>query len=83
MLYFTLSGSSDITGYQFLLVYFFVYMESDGRFKFESKFGSKIEFELEGFFEVFLKKCLGSPCYLIVVSGGSFLLMLIFTSENK
>ena len=36
-------------------------MESGGRFKFELKFGSKIEFELEGFLEVFLKKCLGSP----------------------
>ena len=40
--------------------------------KFELKFGFEIEFELEGFFEVvFIKKCLGSPSYLIVVSGGS------------
>ena len=36
----------------------------------------QIEFELEGFFELFLKQFLGSPCYLIVVSdsGGSFFL---------
>ena len=50
----------------FTLVYLIVYLESGGRFKFELKFGFRLK--------CFLQKCLGSPCYLIVVSGGSFLL---------
>ena len=47
-----------------------------GDLKFKFKFGFEIEFEfkLEGFLKCFLKKCLGSPCYLMVVSGGSFFL---------
>ena len=56
-------------------IYFFVYLESGRRFKilkFGLKFGYEVgfEFNLEGFFN----KCLGSPCYLVVVSGGSFFL---------
>jgi len=39
-------------------------LESGGRFKFELKFGFKIEFELEGFFEVLLKKMFRFPLLL-------------------
>ena len=35
----------------------------------------ELEFNLEYFLKCFfLKRCLGSPCYLMVVSGGSFFL---------
>ena len=54
-LHFTLSGSSDITGY------FLVYLQSGGRFELKFKLGSKIEFELEGFFEVFFKRMVRFP----------------------
>ena len=50
--------------------------------EFEFLFGIEIEFELNLklnlslslIWKVFKKKCLGSPCYLMLVSGGSFFL---------
>ena len=48
-------------------------MAGDLSLKFGLKFEYEVEFEfnLEGFFK---KKCLGSPCYQVVISGGSFFL---------
>jgi hypothetical protein len=42
-----------------------------GDLKFELKFGIEFWFKLKGFKKCFLRKCLGSPSYLMVVSGGS------------
>ena len=49
MLHFTLSGSSDITGYQCLLSWlFFAYFKSGGRFKIELKSFSSFYLALLG-----------------------------------
>jgi hypothetical protein len=58
----------------YFLIYFFVYLESGGRFKIWLKFGYEVEFEFEFEFnlEGFLK-CFLNPL-LMVVSGGSFFL---------
>jgi hypothetical protein len=65
----------------YFVIYFFTFLftwkvAGDSKFKFKFGFEIEIKFEyqLEGFFEVFFKKCLGSPCYLMVVSGGSLFL---------
>jgi hypothetical protein len=39
--------------------------------KFGYEFEFEFEFKLKGLLKCFKKKCLGSPCYLMVVSGGS------------
>ena len=56
----------------YFFVYLFVYLESGGRFEFKIWISMKLNLSLIQ--NVFLKKCLGSPCYQVVVSGGSFFL---------
>ena len=55
--------------FTFLFIYLFTWKVAGSL---NLKFGYEVEFELN--LEV-LKKCLGSPCYLVVVSGGSFFLV--------
>ena len=59
----------------YFLIYFLVYLEEDGKFEIEIWIWNWIwvQFVLDmEFLKYFFLKCLGTSCYLTVVSGGFF-----------
>ena len=77
MLHFTLSGSSDITSYQCLLSclpFLFTWkVAGDLNLNWNWNLDLRLNLNWKVTLNWFFFKCLGSPCYLILVSGGSFL----------